>query len=135
MKNESVKHTDDSTNLLSRLKGENYCYLTTIGRVSGKPHEIEIWFGIQNSTLYLLSGDGEKSDWVRNLLRNSSVIVRIAEHTFNGTARIVSEKEEELMARKMLDAKYQGWREGRRFSHWARTALVVGIDLTPLKNK
>ena len=25
---------------------EQYCYLTTTGRVSGRPHEIEIWFAV-----------------------------------------------------------------------------------------
>ena len=44
--------------LLSQLKNESYCYLTTTGRVTGNPHEIEIWFGLKETTLYLLSGNG-----------------------------------------------------------------------------
>ena len=24
--------------------GEQFCYLTTTGRVTGRPHEVEIWF-------------------------------------------------------------------------------------------
>src|SRR5512132_866589 len=92
------KHTDDIVNLLSGLAGEDYCYLTTTGRVSGRPHEIEIWFGMQNSTLYLLSGSN-RSDWVKNLLKNPDVSVRIAQHTFTGTARLVKDKDEDLKAR------------------------------------
>ena len=34
------------------------CYLTTIGRRTGKAHEIEIWFGVLDGTLYLISGNG-----------------------------------------------------------------------------
>ncbi len=32
-----------------------------------KPHEIEIWFADDDDTLYMLSGGGDRSDWVRNL--------------------------------------------------------------------
>jgi hypothetical protein len=31
---------------LEGLAEEDYCYLTTTGRVSGEPREIEIWFGL-----------------------------------------------------------------------------------------
>ena len=118
----------DIHTLLSQVATEDYCYLTTTGRVSGKPHEIEIWFGAQNSTIYLLSGS-EKSDWVRNLLKDPAVRVRIAKHNFAGTARIVTDKEEELGARYLVAGKYQEWEEGRTLSEWARTALPVAIDL------
>jgi len=121
---------DELAKRLAPLKGEDYCYITTQGRVSGRPHEIEIWFGIWDSTLYLLSGGGDKSDWVRNLLKNPMVRVRIAKHTFTGTARLVSDEKEDRAARRMLAEKYQEWSEGKPLSDWARTALPVGIDLT-----
>jgi deazaflavin-dependent oxidoreductase (nitroreductase family) len=120
---------NEFNSLLSSLAKEEYCYLTTIGRVTGRPHEIEIWFGLQNNTLYLLSGS-ETSDWVRNLLKNPTVTVRIAKHTFTGTARLVKEKEEDRTARYLLAEKYQEWEEGRTLSEWARTALPVAIDLS-----
>ncbi len=116
--------------LFPHLKDEEYCYLTTTGRVTGKPHEIEIWFGLNDKTIYLLSGGMEKSDWVKNLLKNPSVKVRIAQHIFNVTARVVTDKDEETTARYLLAEKYQEWENGRTLSEWARTALVVGIDLT-----
>ena len=28
---------------------EDYCYLTTTGRISGRPREIEIWFALERS--------------------------------------------------------------------------------------
>lgn len=117
------------TKLLTSLKNEEYCYLATTGRKSGNLHEIEIWFGIQGNSLYLLSGGGEASDWVRNLRANSSVKVRIAKHTFTGMARIVGEDKEATLARHMLAGKYQGWKEGQSLSDWGRSALVVEIAL------
>jgi deazaflavin-dependent oxidoreductase (nitroreductase family) len=125
-------HLDGNSQLLSILAKEDYCYLTTTGRVSSRPHEIEIWFGLQNSTLYLLSGDG-RSDWVKNLRKNPSVTVRIGKHTFTGIARIVAEKAEDTAARYLLAEKYQEWEEGKTLSEWARTALPVAIDLNSLE--
>ena len=119
---------NELNSLLSALAKEDYCYLTTAGRVTGRPHEIEIWFGRRNNTLYLLSGS-ENSDWVRNLLKNPIVMVRIAKHTFPGTARLVKDKEEDTTARYLVAEKYQEWEEGKTLSEWARTALPVAIDL------
>ena len=121
---------DDLAKLLARLTAEDYCYLTTTGRVTGNPHEIEIWFGLNDTTLYLLSGGREKSDWVKNLLKNPTVTVRIEKHTFAGVARLVKDKQEEKMARYVLAEKYHEWENGKTLSEWARTALVVGIDLS-----
>ena len=120
---------EDLTNLLSSLSDEDYCYLTTTGRVSGRPHEIEIWFGVRGNSLYLLSGGGRESDWVKNLLKTPAVTVRIRAHIFSGRARLVENREEELAARYMLAEKYQEWEQGRTLSEWARTALPSAIDL------
>ena len=121
--------TDDLTKHLSNLSTEEYCYLTTTGRVTGKLHEIEIWFVIHDTTLHLLAGGKHESDWVKNLIKNPSVTVRIAKHTFAGKARIVTDEKEEMRARTALAEKYQEWEEGRTLSQWARTALPVAIDL------
>jgi len=120
---------NELNSLLTSLAKEDYCYLTTTGRVSGKPHEIEIWFGLQNNILYLLSGDG-RSDWVKNLLKNPSVTVRIGKHTFAGTARIVQDKEEDTIARYLVAEKYHEMDDEKTLDEWARTALPIAIDLS-----
>lgn len=114
--------------LFASLAKEEYCYLTTTGRVSGRPHEIEIWFGLQNGTLYLLSGSGT-SDWLKNLRKDPAVRVRIGKHIFAGTARLVSEKEEDRMARYLVAGKYHEMDDENTLDEWARTALPVAIDL------
>ncbi|MCL4272695.1 MAG: nitroreductase family deazaflavin-dependent oxidoreductase [Anaerolineales bacterium] len=118
-----------------QLTKEEYCYLTTKRRKTGNPHEIEIWFGMDGNSLYLLSGGRDKSDWVKNLLKDPHVTVRIAKYTFTAVARLVSEEKEETTARYMLAEKYQEWENGKSLSEWARTALVVALDLDlPVKN-
>lgn len=114
---------------LQQIANEEYCYLTTIGRVSGKPHRIEIWFALDGSTAFLLSGGTHKSDWVKNLNKEPSVQVRIGKRSFAGRARVVTGVEEEQQARQLLAAKYYNWRPGRRLNSWARTALPIALEL------
>ncbi len=120
---------DDLFGILAQLSKEEYCYLTTTGRKTGKPHEIEIWFGVVNHTLYLLSGGGGESDWVKNLRANPKVTVRIGKYIFTATAHIVRDIAQESEVRPLMAAKYEQWKEGQELSDWARNALVVGIDI------
>lgn len=112
------------------LAHEEFCYLTTTGRVTGRPHEIEIWFALGDSgrTLYLLSGGRNRSDWVKNLRRYPEVTVRIDGQLFGASARIVEDEEEDELARLLLVAKYE--RNPGSLANWRRTALPVAVDLT-----
>jgi deazaflavin-dependent oxidoreductase (nitroreductase family) len=110
------------------LGAEDYCYLTTIGRASGEPREIEIWFGLAGTTLYMLSGGRDRSNWVRNLMRDSRVTVRIGNHEFYGTARIVDDGDEDAMARRLLLDKYSTGYSGD-LTGWDRDSLPVAVDL------
>lgn len=111
---------------LRALNNESFCYLTTTGRVTGRPHEIEIWFSLDGSTLYMLS-DSHRSDWVENLRHTPEVTVRIAGEMFEGTARVVEDEGEDELARRLLVEKYEpGYGS---LSNWRRTALPVAVDL------
>lgn len=108
--------------------GATYVYLTTTGRRTGRPHTVEIWAAAHAGRLYVLSGRGERADWVRNLVKDPAVQVRVGDETRAGVARVVRDPEEDRLARRLLAAKYQGWREGQPLSTWARTALPVAIE-------
>jgi deazaflavin-dependent oxidoreductase (nitroreductase family) len=112
-----------------------FCYLTTIGRVSGRPHTIEIWFALDGRTLYLLSGGGDRSDWVRNLRRHPEVTVRLGRRDaaeVPGNARVVEPgSDEDDLARRLVTAKYQPT-YGGDLSSWRRSALPVAVDLARL---
>ena len=120
---------DGSPPLSPLLAGEAYCYLTTAGRVTGQPHEIEIWFGLIGNTCYLLSGGRDRADWVKNLLKTPSVTVRIGGQTFRAAARIVDDEEEAMTARRLLAEKYNERNANGSLSKWARTALPVALDV------
>jgi deazaflavin-dependent oxidoreductase (nitroreductase family) len=110
------------------LGDRDFAYLTTRGRRSGRPHRIEIWFGLSDGVLYMLSGGGERSDWVRNLEEDPQVRIEVGEVERPGRARVVVDPEEDAAARRLLASKYQGWREDRPLSNWARTALPVAVE-------
>jgi deazaflavin-dependent oxidoreductase (nitroreductase family) len=118
----------DVTGLGRDAADRDYCYLTTTGRVSGAPREIEIWFGLEADTLYMLSGGGERSNWVRNLRREPRVQVRIGDVTLPGRARIVRDAAEQDRARRLLYDKYAPRYSGD-LEDWRRTAVPVAVDL------
>jgi deazaflavin-dependent oxidoreductase (nitroreductase family) len=113
---------------LTGLADESYCYLTTTGRVSGEPREIEIWFGLEGSTLYMLSGGRDRSDWVENLIREPRVNVRIADRTLDGRARVVTDPAEDARARRLLFDKYDEGYSGD-LSDWRDRSLPIAVDL------
>jgi deazaflavin-dependent oxidoreductase (nitroreductase family) len=110
------------------MADDNYCYLTTTGRTTGRPHTIEIWFGLTNGTLYLLAGGGDRADWVKNLRRSPDVTVKIRETVYQGAARVIDAADEDRHARTLLVTKYQP-RDSDDLTNWGRRALPVAIDL------
>ena len=114
---------------LSTLATEPFCYLTTTGRGSRRPHTIEIWFALHGATVYLLSGGGERSDWVKNLQREPAVQLRIGGRRFAGRARVVDgAAEEDELARRMVTEKYQPGYAGD-LRGWREASLPVAVDL------
>jgi deazaflavin-dependent oxidoreductase (nitroreductase family) len=103
------------------LATEAYAYLTTRGRRSGLPREIEIWFALSDdgATVHLMAGGGEGANWVRNLRADPDVSVRIGPTTLAGTAAALEPGPEDDAAREALVLKYrrgegdlEGWRRG-----------------------
>lgn len=111
------------------LRDQDYCYLTTTGRVSGEPREIEIWFALEGQTLYMLSGGGEHSNWVKNLVRDPQVVrVRIADQVWDGRAQVIDDPGGDARARELLFAKYTPSIRGD-LSHWRERSLPIAVDL------
>ena len=65
--------------MTSDLASLDFCYLTTTGRISGNPHRIEIWFALFEETVYLMAGDRDRSDWIRNLQADPEVTLEIGD--------------------------------------------------------
>lgn len=112
---------------LAQIAGKEFAYLTTTGRTSGKSHRIEIWFGVHDGRIYLMSGGRDRSDWVRNLQADPRVMIEIAGETNAGVATILTETSEaDQLARTILVEKYG---KDRDLEKWGRESLAIAVDL------
>jgi deazaflavin-dependent oxidoreductase (nitroreductase family) len=110
--------------------GQPYAWLTTVGRITGQPRTVELWFLLDAGTLYFLAGGGERAAWVRNAVAQPDVRVRLGGATYRGRARSPeSGSDEDQRVRRGIAAKYQGWTEGRPLSRWAATSFCLAVDL------
>src|ERR671920_2566427 len=78
----------------------------------------------------MLSGGGDRSDWVKNLCRDPGVTIRIAGEELGGVAREARDAEEDELARRLLIEKYES--SPGRLENWRRRALPVVVDLAHL---
>ena len=91
-----------------------YLYLTTTGRRSGRPRQIEIWFTRHGGRYYLVAEHGRRAQWVQNLLAKPAVRVRVGSRRFRAAARVVDHARERALVaevRRRSEAKY-GWGDG-----------------------
>jgi deazaflavin-dependent oxidoreductase (nitroreductase family) len=98
---------EDFTNL-------QYLYLTTTGRVTGQPREIEIWFVEFDDRFYILAEHFNRAQWVQNIRRTPRVRVRLGNHQFDATARVLDEQRDAMAwqrAQQLAREKY-GWGDG-----------------------
>jgi deazaflavin-dependent oxidoreductase (nitroreductase family) len=93
--------------------GVQFLYLTTTGRTSGLPREIEIWFVEAEGKYYILA-EFAHSQWVQNIGKDPRVRVRVGDRTFEATARALDRKRDAAaweMAQRLEREKY-GWGDG-----------------------
>jgi deazaflavin-dependent oxidoreductase (nitroreductase family) len=89
-------------------------YLTTTGRSSGLPREIEIWFVTANGRLYLLAEHFRGANWVLNIESEPRVLIRLGEQQRRASARILDQARDGAawhLAQDLGRQKY-GWGDG-----------------------
>jgi deazaflavin-dependent oxidoreductase (nitroreductase family) len=102
------------------------CRLETIGRTSGEPRQLRIWFANDGDRLYLLAEKAGAAHWVRNVEAEPRVRIRIGKRWFEGRARILAPGDpEDATARERWAAKYGT----KHFGKFLRTALPVAVEL------
>ena len=91
-----------------------FLYLTTTGRLSRQPREIEIWFTRHEGRYYLIAEHGDKANWVQNLRANPRVHIRVAGSSIEARARAMDVKVEPALRRQIqaLSEKKYGWGDG-----------------------
>lgn len=75
---------------LSRLAAVRTIDLTTIGRHSGSPARVEIWWFYVEGR-FIITGTPGKRDWYANVLADPTVVVHAGERDLAATATPVSD--------------------------------------------
>jgi deazaflavin-dependent oxidoreductase (nitroreductase family) len=107
---------------LQSVAAEQVLYLTTAGRKTGLPREIEIWFVVHDERLYVFAETGEAAGWVKNIRRNPRVTVRQGDRQLDAMARVLDRQVDEQLWNQVAaiaDGKY-GWGGG------------LPVEITPL---
>ncbi len=90
---------------LSAIARRGTLRITTIGRRSGKPHTVPIWFVVEGTTLYLGTLNANR-DWVRNAAKNPEVRLDVAGLGFRGRVATVTEPALERHIHELIARKY-----------------------------
>ncbi|MBK8029051.1 MAG: nitroreductase family deazaflavin-dependent oxidoreductase [Chloroflexi bacterium] len=92
----------------------DFIYVTTIGRRTGNPHTIEIWYVEHNGAYYICSEGRSNADFVKNIRHNPAVTYGFggwdAPHS-PATGRIVEETDLSVVLARLFDARYH-WSDG-----------------------
>ena len=78
--------------------------------MTGKEHQIEIWFVKYEGKYYVISERREKAQWVQNIIHYPKVSFTVGDKKINGNARIVNKDMEHMLASevsKLMDVKYK----------------------------
>jgi deazaflavin-dependent oxidoreductase (nitroreductase family) len=96
------------------LADEQVLHVTTTGRVTGRPREIEIWFILCREKFYLFAELSEAAGWVKNIRRNPEVTVRIGEREVDAAAKVLDYRSDRRLwdeVQAIAKRKY-GWGDG-----------------------
>jgi deazaflavin-dependent oxidoreductase (nitroreductase family) len=90
---------------------EQFLYVDTTGRKTGRRHRIEIWFVENGGKYYVMSEGGKHAHWVQNILHNPKVSFSVAGKSFSGSAKIIGKGLVANQIKKLMKEKY-GWDGG-----------------------
>src|SRR5712691_7000845 len=90
---------------LKRIAGKLTTTLTHYGRKTGKPHEVTIWFVLDDDKLYIGTANVNRQ-WVRNVRKTPKIRLSIGGETFDGNARFLTDRAEHERAMAAIRRKY-----------------------------
>jgi deazaflavin-dependent oxidoreductase (nitroreductase family) len=104
-------------------------HLTTVGRRTGKPRTVELWFSVKDDKIYL-SHEGKPTDWMKNIRKNDNVSLEIGGKGFIGKARYLEDRTDEAEKAKVaLYEKYYGKATKEVIDDWFSLSKLLVIEL------
>ena len=112
------------------LRDEKLAHLTTVGRRTGKPHTVELWFAFAGGRIFL-SHEGEYTDWMKNIIHDKRVRARIGRLNLEAYATILKEIKSRELGKTTLYEKYYGPAPKSTIDDWFELSTI--IELAPVK--
>jgi deazaflavin-dependent oxidoreductase (nitroreductase family) len=106
--------------------GNRYALLETIGRRTGQPRQTPVANGLDGSVFWIVAEYGWAADYVRNLVANPRVRVRVDGSWRTGTARPLPD-DDPVRRLTSLDP-----RTAREIQRLGMSLLTIRVDLDPL---
>jgi deazaflavin-dependent oxidoreductase (nitroreductase family) len=104
------------------------CRLITVGRKSGEPRRVTIWFALDGDEV-VLAGGPDGPHWYRNLKACEDVELQIGRYRLHGRARAIEDEADAESVRKCFVRRYLAARLSRPFGGYTRSVTVrVAID-------
>jgi deazaflavin-dependent oxidoreductase (nitroreductase family) len=114
---------------LAAIQDESTVRLVTIGRKSGAPRPVTIWFVADAGRIYVQAGKGGSTDWFKNLQKTPTVTLEFGERRLKGQASAVTDPAEATRIVDLFRKKY--WLA--RLASWVGSGIGGGrpvrIDL------
>jgi deazaflavin-dependent oxidoreductase (nitroreductase family) len=104
------------------------CRLVTVGRKSGAPRTVTIWFALDGDDV-VLAGGPDGPHWYRNLKACEDVEIRIGRYRLHGRAQAIEDESGAEAIRRCFLRRYLAARLSRPFGGYTRSVAVrVAID-------
>ena len=99
---------------LAALNRKSLLELTVVGRKTGQPRTVKIWFVATQDKIYVSSGRGSDAQWIKNLKQTPTIICQIGATRLQGTALWLEGKQVQndifpLFFRKYFRARLFRW--------------------------
>src|SRR5437667_10886192 len=108
---------------LKRVARKQTTTLTHYGRKTGTPHEVTIWFVLDDDKRYIGTANVNRQ-WVRNVQKTLKIKLTIGGEMFDGNARFLTDRAEHERAMAAIRRKY--WMFRPIIALW-RVVTVMGL--------
>lgn len=114
------------------LAPKAFALLETTGRRTGEPRLTPVGNGLDGSVFWIVAEHGNRCDYVKNLIADPKVRVKVGRRWYSGTASVVTDDDDPLGRRRTLDRKngFVGRADGVIFRASASEPRTIRADLT-----
>ena len=111
---------------------KGFALLETVGRRTGRRRQTPVGNGLDDATFWLTSEHGQRSAYVKNLVAEPRVRIKVGRRWRTGTATLMPD-DDAVARRERLDRAngLSGRLNGRVFSSVATDPLTIRVDLDP----